>query len=318
LVGSTSRGLFTIDIDHNRIDPLRLTGSPNLEVIQLVARQGFVVIRAFGSDGAGSPVDRLLAVSSTFTGPVTDLGALEALRPDVNVPDPRVIPGERPDTFWVRKPDGSAVEYDGTFRVVRGPVAMQPEDELRGATAAGLFVGIRAPSGQSFSLELIDPAQPTGPSRLVGTGVPLTTCGNQLIWFQNDDRGLMHVTDSVSGHDRTLDPGPNMRPDSEWTCSPDSTRVAGTWFSLSDTPRDVPGVVDLSTGQLALTTGGGLDTQPGATSIVWTPAGDRVFLLGALASGRGPDPMTFRPGDTDLIHLRLPGQILDAIVPLPS
>jgi hypothetical protein len=178
LVGSTSRGLFTIDIDHNRIEPLRLTGSPNLEVIQLVPRQGFVVIRAFGSDGAGSPVDRLLAVSSTFTGPVTDLGALEALRPDVNVPDPRVIPGERPDTFWVRKPDGSAVEYDGTFRVVRGPVALRPEDELRGATAAGLFVGIRAPSGQSFSLEVIDPAQPTGPSRLVGTGVPLTTCGN--------------------------------------------------------------------------------------------------------------------------------------------
>ena len=65
------------------------------------------------------------------------------------------------------------------------------------------------------------------------------------------------------------------------------------------------------------TTGGGLDTQPGSISTVWTYGGDRVFSVGTLSSGGRQDPMTFRPGDHDVVHLRLPGGPLVAIVPLP-
>jgi hypothetical protein len=132
---------------------------------------------------------------------------------------------------------------------------------------------------------------------------------------------LLHVTDVATGHDRVIDPGPTMRPDgpdSDWMCSPDGTRVAGSWFSLGRAPRDIPGVVDLTSGRLELTTGGGLDTQPGATSMVWSPAGDRVFFLGSTAAGHGPELVTFRPGDAVVTHLRAPGYILDAVVPLPA
>ena len=107
-----------------------------------------------------------------------------------------------------------------------------------------------------------------------------------------------------------------MWPDGVWACSPDNTRVAGAWFKLTDRPIDIPGVVDLGTGRVLLTTGGGLDTQPGTTSTVWTDAGDRVFFAGTLSGGGRQDPMTFRPGDPAVMHLRLPGSHL-AMVALP-
>jgi hypothetical protein len=185
-----------------------------------------------------------------------------------------------------------------------------------GGTESGLVIAIRAPSGQSFSLEIIDPAHPAGPARVVGSGVPLTTCRNQLVWFENGEQAVVHITDVVDAVDHTIEPGPGTWPDGVWACSPDNTRVAGAWFKLTDRPVDIPGVVDLGTGRMLLTTGGGLDTQPGTTSMVWSYAGDRVFFAGTLSNGGRQDPMTFRPGDPAVMHLRLPGSHL-AMVALP-
>jgi hypothetical protein len=105
-------------------------------------------------------------------------------------------------------------------------------------------------------------------------------------------------------------------PDGVWTCSPDNALVAGAWFSLIDQPVDAPGVIDLRTGKVMLTTGGLLDPQPGSIGTAWTYTGDRVFLVGHLSNGR-QDPMTFRPGDPAVVHLRLPGYQVDAMVTLP-
>ena len=305
LVVSSSNGLSRVDIDGNRIAPLVLPGTPPLQALQLLPRSGFVVIRTVGQFGPDSPVDEGYAAPATFTGPVADLGAIDAL-----------VPGERPDTFWVRRRDGSAAELDGALRVVRGPVQLPFASFPVGGTTSGLVIAIRAPSGQSFSLEIIDPAHPLGPARIVGSGVPLTTCGNQLVWFENGEQAIVHITDVVDAADRAIEPGPGMWPDGVWACSPDNTRVAGAWFKLTDRPIDIPGVVDLGTGRVLLTTGGGLDTQPGTTSTVWTDAGDRVFFAGTLSSGGRQDPMTFRPGDPAVMHLRLPGSHL-AMVALP-
>jgi hypothetical protein len=305
-IGARLVGLFTIDVDANRIDPVQLVGGKPLEVLQFVPRAGFVLMRAVGRYGPNNPVAELWAAAPSFTGPVTDLGPVDA-----------VVAGERPDTYWVSTPDGNASELDGSFRVVRGPVELPPDNLLVGATPAGLLIAIRAPSGQSFTLEIIDPGHPLAPYRLVGSGVPLAVCGTQLIWFDNGARALVHWTDTANHVDHTIDPGPSAWPDGVWTCSPDNTRVAGAWFSLTNRPLDYPGVIDLRSGHLELTTGGGLDTQPGASSTVWTFAGDRVFFLGTLSSGSRQDPITFRPGDPDLAHLRLPGYVFDAIVPLP-
>jgi hypothetical protein len=305
LVVSSSSGLSRVDVDGSRVEPLVLPGLPPLQVLQLLPRAGFVVIRAVGRFGPDSPVGEGYAVPATFTGPATDLGAIDAL-----------VPGERPDTFWVRRPDGSAAELDAALRVLRGPVEL-PFDSLPvGGTASGLVIAIRAPSGQSFSLEILDPAHQAGPARVVGSGVPLTTCGNRLVWFENGEQAVVHLTDVVDGVDHRIEPGPGMWPDGVWACSPDNSRVAGAWFQLTDKPVDVPGVVDLGTAKVLLTTGGGLDTQPGTTSTVWTYAGDRVFFAGTLSDGGRQDPMTFRPGDASVVHLRLPGSPV-AMVALP-
>ena len=232
LVVSTAGGLFTVDVDNSRVAPLQLVGAEPLQVLQVVPRPGFVAIRAVGRYGPDSQVDELYTVSSTFTGPVTDLGPIDALGP-----------GERPDTFWVRRPDGTGVEFDATFRVVRGPVELPYESQLLGATTSGLVIAIRAPSGQSFSLEIVDPEHPAAPARVVGPGVPLTVCGNRLVWFENGAQAMVHLTDVVNGVDRTIDPGSGVWPDGAWACSPDNTRVAGDWFNLSNHSVDVPGVV---------------------------------------------------------------------------
>jgi hypothetical protein len=305
LVVNSSNGLSRVDIDGNRIEPLVLPGLPPVQVIQFLPRAGFVVIRAVGQFGPDSPVDEGFAVPARFAGPATDLGAIDAL-----------VPGERPDTFWVRRPDGSAVELDGALRVVRGPVELPYSSFPVGGTASGLVIAIRAPSGQSFSLEIIHPARLAGSARVVGSGVPLTTCGNLLVWFENGAQAVVHLTDVVDGVDHTIEPGPGIWPDGVWACSPDNTKVAGAWFQLTDKPVDVPGVVDLGTAKVLLTTGGGLDTQPGTTGTVWTYAGDRVFFAGTLSNGGRQDPMTFRPGDPGVVHLRLPGSHV-AMVALP-
>jgi hypothetical protein len=309
LVASTAAGLFRIDIDKNRVDPLELAGVRPIQILQLLPRAGFVVIGAVGRNGPESRIYELYVVPSTFTGPVTDLGAIDAL-----------VAGDRPDTYWVRRPDGTAAELDGNGQVVRGPVPVELPygSQLVGGTSSGLVIAIRAPSGQAFSLEIINPNHPAAPARVVGSGVPLVTCGDRLVWFENDEPVRVHLTDVISGVDRTIDPGPQVWPDGFWACSPDNTKVAGAWFSLTNKPLDIPGVIDLSTGKLQLTTGGGLDTQPGTTSMAWTYDGDRVFFLGTLSSSGGrQDPMTFRPGDPDVVHLRLPGYQLDAMAPLP-
>jgi hypothetical protein len=305
LVVGTAAGLFKIDVDDNRVEPVGRGPAPPLQVLQLLPRAGFVVIRAVGRFGPDSPVDELYVVPATFARPPTDLGPIDAL-----------VASERPDTFWVRRPDGTAVELDAALRVVRGPVGLPYSSFPVGGTASGLVVAIRAPSGQSFTLEVIDPARPAGPPRVVGSGVPLTTCGNRLTWFENRQQAVLHLTDVVEGTDHTLTPEGEVWPDGVWTCSPDNTTVAGAWFSLIDKPVDVPGVIDLRTGKVTLTSGGLLDPQPGTTGTAWTYAGDRVFVIGTLSDGR-QDPMTFRPGDPDVEHLRLPGYQVHAIVALP-
>ena len=306
LVIGTAAGLFKVDIDANRVEPVLPERAPSLQVLQLLPRAGVVVIRAVGPYGPDSSVDEMYVAPATFAGPLTDLGTIDAL-----------VPGERPDTFWVRRPDGTAVELDAAFRVVRGPVALPYSSFLVGGTASGLVIAIRPPSGRSFPLEIIDPAQPAGLGRVVGSGVPLTACGDRVIWFENGDQAVVHVTDVVSGGDHTIEPGPGVWPDGVWACSPDNTLVAGAWFSLADKPVDVPGVIDLRTGMVMLTTGGSLDSQPGTTGTAWTYAGDRLFFVGTASSGGGQDPMTFRPGDSSVLHLRLPGYQVNAVVPLP-
>jgi hypothetical protein len=205
------------------------------------------------------------------------------------------------------------VELDDQLQRVAGPFIVPDVDHIVGLAPAGIVVTTPpvVPSA-SATIAVLDRIQPTRVVRTVGAGEAFVLCGNDVIW--SDAAARTHLTDLATGKDRPLDPGqPGLiAVGAPWSCSPDGTRVAGAWWGPirgAPTPSVAPAVIDLATGTVELTAGG-FASQPDASSISWTPEGDRIFLAGNPGPNRGPDVVTFRPGDRQVTHLRIPGLVL--------
>ena len=316
LLVATPGALELVDIDRNLITRLPSAFDPRLEVVQIVdPGDAHVAVRAAAPDGEGE----LIGLSSAAPG--VGIGVVPIAL------DQALVAGDGPGRLLARRPDGSVIELDEQLRQVARPLAVPDVDQVIGLAQAGVVVvtpplplaGL--PSGPG-TIEVLDRAHSSTVRRVVGKGEAFALCRNNLVWSTSAyppgglrlGQTVVHLMDLGSGKDRVLSPGPPglSAVGAPWSCSPDGTRVAGAWWGpMAGTPTSsvTPGVIDLASGVIQLTSDG-FGNQPDASSITWTPTGDRIFLAGNPGPNRGPDLVTFRPGDRQVTHLRLPGLVL--------
>ena len=307
LLVATPGALELVDIDGNTITRLPSAVDPSLEVVQTMDLGPTVVVRAAAPDGEGE----LIGLRRAAPGVGIRLGRVAL--------DQALLAGDRAGRVIARRPDGSVIELDDQFNQVAGPLAVPDIDHLIGLAPAGVVlvtppasqVGVLAGPG---TIEVLDPARLGTVRRVVGDGEAFALCGDNLIWGAGFGQAAVYVTDLATGRQRNLYPGQAglVAVGAPWNCSPDGTRVAGVWSGLiTGAPASSvsPAVIDLASGAVQLTSDG-FASQPDASNIAWTPDGARIFLAGNPGPNRGPDVVTFRPGDRQVTHLRIPGLVL--------
>jgi hypothetical protein len=311
LAAVTAQGPVIIDIDANKVTPVKLEGLPQSSTLTgVLARHAYLVLRAVPRDLPGQ--FQYYAVDPGFNGPAMPLGAAG-----------NAVPAPDPDHVWLDRYDGTAVKLDGRGHILEGPVRLPAGSSVRAALAAGLVLS--TPSGASGqALDVWDPEHGRTVRRLASHANEFVAGSHDtVVWFEShgpQDR-TVHLTSVSTGQDRMVASGTIQPSDFGWAFSPDGTRLASTWRHSPPGGRQdladwVLGFVDVASGQVQLLPANHDQQGAGPAGLTWAAAADRVFLPGTIETN-GPFVATYREGDVGIQHLRLKGiAVLDvAVIP---
>jgi hypothetical protein len=287
LIGSPS-GLSVVDLDRDTVASVRASGVFQT-VDRIIPRQGWVAVTTIYQGG----IEQLYSVPTSLQGQVT---------PVVPVANgPVMFAGTRPDTVWVQRPDGLAVEVDGAGRTVTGPVRLPGISQLEGVVDGGLVLAGDA-QPHPVALTVWDPLRQQV-VRVIDPAADVVTAahGDTVVWVTSSD--ALRVTTVSTGAVLSV-VGPSGASGGQGALSPDGRFFATSYLEGSD-KAPLPAIIDIRTGAVRL------PRQPAGDlfdvgGLTWTAKGDRLYFTASHGGFSRPnDALVWPLAGDEVSYLRL-------------